>query len=40
MWQSKYRIDDKSDVKAIKNTITISVRGDVPEKYEECNELY
>ena len=25
MWQSKYRIDDKSDVSAVENTITISV---------------
>ncbi|MBQ6098851.1 STAS domain-containing protein [Methanobrevibacter sp.] len=31
MWQSKYRIDDKSDVNAIENTITVSVRGNVRE---------
>ena len=36
MWQSKYRIDDKSDVKAIKNTITISVRGDVQENMKNA----
>lgn len=31
MWQSKHRIDDKSDVEAVENTITISVRGNVQE---------
>lgn len=36
MWQSKYRIDDKSDVKAIENTITIRVRGDVQENMKNA----
>ena len=36
MWQSRYRIDDKSDVNAIENTITISVRGDVRENMENA----
>ena len=36
MWQSKYRIDDKSDVNAIENTITISVRGDVQENMKNA----
>ena len=31
MWRSKYRIDDKSDVKSVENSITISLRGDVQE---------
>ena len=31
MYQSKYRIEDKSDVETIQNTITISVRSDVQE---------
>ena len=31
MWRSKYRIDDKSDVSSVENSITISVRGDVQE---------
>lgn len=31
MWRSKYRIDDKSDVRSVENSITISVRGDVQE---------
>ena len=36
MWRSKYRIDDKSDVNAVENTITISVRGDVQENMENA----
>ena len=36
MWQSKYRIDDKSDVNAVENTITISVRGDVQENMKNA----
>ena len=36
MWQSKYRIDDKSDVNAIENTITISVRGDVQKNMKNA----
>ena len=36
MWRSKYRIDDKSDVSAVENTITISVRGDVQENMENA----
>ena len=31
MWRSKFRIDDKSDVKSVENSITISLRGDVQE---------
>ena len=31
MWRSKYRIDDKSDVESVENSITISLRGDVQE---------
>ena len=31
MWRSKYRIDDKSDVESVENSITISLRGDVRE---------
>jgi len=31
MYRSKFRIEDKSDVKAVRNTITISVLGDVQE---------
>ncbi len=36
MWQSKYRIDDKSDVNAIENTIAVSVRGDVQENMKNA----
>ena len=36
MWQSKYRIDDKSDVNAIENTITVSARGDVQENMKNA----
>ena len=31
MNQSKYRVEDKSDVEAINNSVTISARGDVQE---------
>ena len=31
MWRSKYRIDDKSDVKSVENSISSSLRGDVQE---------
>lgn len=36
MWQSKYRIDDKSDVSAVENTITVSVRGDVRQNMKNA----
>ena len=36
MWQSKYRIDDKSDVNAVENTITVSVRGNVRENMRDA----
>ena len=36
MYQSKYRIEDKSDVETIQNTITISVRSDVQENMKNA----
>jgi len=36
MWRSKYRIEDKSDVMAIENTITVSLRGDVQENMKNA----
>ena len=36
MYQSKYRIEDKSDVETIQNTITISVRSDVQENIKNA----
>ena len=38
MWRSKYRIDDKSDVKSVENSITISLRGDVQENMRNAIE--
>jgi len=36
MWRSKYRIDDKSDVESVENSITISLRGDVQENMRDA----
>ena len=36
MYRSKYRIEDKSDVKVVHNTITISVLGDVQENIKNA----
>ena len=36
MYRSKYRIEDKSDVKVVKNTITISLLGDVKENMKNA----
>ena len=36
MYQMRYRIEDKSDAKAVQNTMNIRVVGDVQEN-EECN---
>ncbi|WP_323737400.1 hypothetical protein PXD04_05570 [Methanosphaera sp. ISO3-F5] len=40
MWKAKYRVEDKSDVSAVENTITVSLRGGRSGKYEQCNQLY
>ena len=36
MYKSKFRIEDKSDVKAVRNTITIRVVGDVQQNIENA----
>jgi len=36
MYRSKFRIEDKSDVKVVRNTITISVLGDVQENMKNA----
>lgn len=38
MYRSKYRIEDKSDVNVVKNTITISLLGDVQENMTNAIE--
>ena len=34
MYEAKYRIEDKSNVPVVENTITISLRGDVEENFK------